>query len=189
MGGLFVRIGIPNELGLIPGAREWGTVGRPLIYPFHRERRPLQHAGDKGETAAKMRGASMGAGCGSSVGWVLRSPLMAGSCAQVGKSSASTWAASTACVLSRKRSRSGDLLWSPGRARRATPRLLRRSCWCNRWRAAWRPRWPGQKGRYPGMVRHPSGQIGLKLRVGLRRTRRGVEGGHQEGVDDHGPCQ
>ena len=38
------------------------------------------------------------------------------------------------------------------------------------------------------MVRHPSGQIGLKLRVGLRRTRNGVEGGHQEGVDDHGPA-
>ena len=39
------------------------------------------------------------------------------------------------------------------------------------------------------MVRHPSGQIGLKLRVGLRRTRNGVEGGHQEGVDDHRPCR
>ena len=37
------------------------------------------------------------------------------------------------------------------------------------------------------MVRDPSGQIGLKLRVGLWRSRDGVEGGHQEGVDDDRP--
>src|SRR4029453_17840986 len=62
VGGLFVRIGILNELGLLPGAREDGeTRGQTVDIPvWHREPRPLQHAADKGETAAKMRGASMG---------------------------------------------------------------------------------------------------------------------------------
>ena len=99
VGGLFVRIGILNELGLIPGAREYvETVGRPLIYPFGTE-----SAGHCSMLATKVRllprcGAAWGAGCGSSVSWVLRSPLMAGSCAQVGKISASTWAASIAAA-------------------------------------------------------------------------------------------
>src|SRR5215831_4522298 len=56
VGGLFVRIGILNELGLIPGAREYVEPrGQTVDIPVrHRERRPLQHAADKGETATEV---------------------------------------------------------------------------------------------------------------------------------------
>src|SRR5215471_5502901 len=62
VGRLFVGVGVLNDLCLIPGSREYlQTSGQTLDVTIrYGERRPLQHAADKGETAAQMCGAGMG---------------------------------------------------------------------------------------------------------------------------------
>ena len=62
VGRLFVGVGVLNDLCLIPGSREYlQTSGQTLDVTIrYGERRPLQHAADKGETAAQMCRAGMG---------------------------------------------------------------------------------------------------------------------------------
>ena len=62
VGRLFVGIRVLDELCLIPGSREHlQTRGQTLDGTIrYGERRPLEHAADKGETAAQVCEASMG---------------------------------------------------------------------------------------------------------------------------------
>ncbi len=62
MGRLFIGVRVLDNLCLTPGSREHGqTSGQTLDVTIrHGERRSLEHAADKGETATQVCGAGMG---------------------------------------------------------------------------------------------------------------------------------